>query len=219
MKKKLIFSAALVLSLGLAGCGEDKAKEEPKKEDVQTPVSSDKTNDSSKKDENKKDDDKKDDVQEDDNLKSINTYTDKELDISGQTGPMKYNIDAVQLKRITVKTEEAANLFDVAVGEEVNAITISMNGENTSKEDMTFYLGQAVIITNTKEQLEPDMILSEHIEGDYLGQVEHEGYNVYVLKKSKVEDLKTIEIRVSAPENSNFDKQGEDIVHTIEVNK
>ncbi len=29
---KLIFSTALVLSLGLAGCGEEKAKEEPQKE-------------------------------------------------------------------------------------------------------------------------------------------------------------------------------------------
>lgn len=37
MKKKLIFSAALVLSLGLAACGEEKAKDEPKKEE--TPVS------------------------------------------------------------------------------------------------------------------------------------------------------------------------------------
>ena len=32
MKKKLIFSAALVLSLGLASCGGEKAKEEPQKE-------------------------------------------------------------------------------------------------------------------------------------------------------------------------------------------
>ncbi|HGQ2848685.1 TPA: DUF5067 domain-containing protein [Streptococcus pneumoniae] len=43
MKKKLIFSAALVLSLGLAACGEEKAKEEPQKEETQTPVSTDKT--------------------------------------------------------------------------------------------------------------------------------------------------------------------------------
>jgi len=35
--KKLIFSAALVLSLGLAGCGEEKAKEEPGEKE--TPVS------------------------------------------------------------------------------------------------------------------------------------------------------------------------------------
>lgn len=43
MKKKLIFSTALVLSLGLAACGEEKAKEEPPKEEIQTPVSADKT--------------------------------------------------------------------------------------------------------------------------------------------------------------------------------
>ncbi|WP_431811372.1 DUF5067 domain-containing protein [Lysinibacillus sp. FW12] len=43
MKKKLIFSAALVLSLGLAACGEEKTKEEPQKEETQTPVSADKT--------------------------------------------------------------------------------------------------------------------------------------------------------------------------------
>ena len=43
---------------------------------------------------------------------------------------------------------------------------------------MSFYLGQATIITNTKEQLESDMLLSEHIEGDYLGQVAHEGHNL-----------------------------------------
>ncbi|MGE6515217.1 DUF5067 domain-containing protein [Lysinibacillus sphaericus] len=41
--KKLIFSAVLVLSLGLVGCGEDVTKEDKTKEEIQTPVSSDKT--------------------------------------------------------------------------------------------------------------------------------------------------------------------------------
>lgn len=49
--KKLIFSTALVLSLALAGCGEEKAKEEPKKEDVQTPVTTDKTEKETKSEE------------------------------------------------------------------------------------------------------------------------------------------------------------------------
>lgn len=43
MNKKLIFSAALVLSLGLAACGEEKAKEEPQKEETSVPASTDKT--------------------------------------------------------------------------------------------------------------------------------------------------------------------------------
>lgn len=49
--KKLIFSAALVLSFGLAGCGEEKAKEEPNKEESQKPV----TADSSEKEEKNED--------------------------------------------------------------------------------------------------------------------------------------------------------------------
>ncbi|WP_068982786.1 MULTISPECIES: hypothetical protein [Lysinibacillus] len=83
--KKLIFSAAFVLSLGLAGCGDDAAKEEKSKEETQKSVSTDKTNDSSEKD----------DVQENANLKAINTYTNKELGIRGQSGPILYNIEAI----------------------------------------------------------------------------------------------------------------------------
>ncbi|MGE8004064.1 DUF5067 domain-containing protein [Lysinibacillus sp. NPDC093216] len=44
MKKKLIFSAALVLSLGLAGCGADSSKDEKPKEETKT-ASTDKTAD------------------------------------------------------------------------------------------------------------------------------------------------------------------------------
>ncbi|MED3804766.1 DUF5067 domain-containing protein [Lysinibacillus xylanilyticus] len=45
MKKKLIFSAALVLSLGLAGCGADSSKDEKPKEETKTTASTDKTTD------------------------------------------------------------------------------------------------------------------------------------------------------------------------------
>jgi len=45
MQKKLIFSAALVLSLGLAGCGTDSSKEDKPKEEAQTTASTGKTAD------------------------------------------------------------------------------------------------------------------------------------------------------------------------------
>lgn len=221
--KKLIFSSALVLSLGLAACGgteeepnADTSKEEVNTTEEQPNESSESTETNTTKTEESA---TSEDIQEDENFKGVNTYTNKDLGITGEVGPMKYEISSIQLKKLTPKTEETAALFDVGVGEEVNAITIEMAGENTSTEDMTFYLGQATIITNTKEQLEPDMFLSEHIEGDYLGQVRHEGHNVYFLKNSSVDDLTSIEIRVSAPQDSNFNSVGEDVKHVIEVNK
>lgn len=218
--KKFWFSVLLVYLLILGACGSDATNisdsEEPTKKETGesevVPV------DANAETEEPVTDEASEDVQEDDELKATNTFTNKELGITGTTGPMKYEISGIQLKKLEPKTETAANLLEANVGDTVHAITIKMSGENTSDEDMSFYLGQATIITNTKEQLEPDMFLSEHIEGDYLGQVIHDGYNVYILKNSTVDELKSIEIRVSAPVNGNFDSIGEDIVQTIEVN-
>lgn len=215
--KKLIFSAAIVSALMLGACGgegEDTSKNEtPASEDV---VEKEKEKETEKEAAEEEQDS---DIEEDENMRVENYYTNKELNVTGTAGPMKYNISAVQLKKITLKSEEAASLFQANVGDEVQGITIALDGENTSDEDISFYLGQATIITNTKEQLEPEMLLSEHIEGDYLGKVTHEGYNFYVLKNSTVDQLESIEIRISAPTNSNFDDLGEDIKHIIEVNK
>ena len=158
------------------------------------------------------------DVQEDDSLKATNTYTNKELGITGEIGSMQYEIQGIQLKIMEPKDQVTADLFEVAVGEEVHVFTIQLAGENTSEEDMSFYLGQATAITNTKEQIEPDMMLSEYIEGEYLGQVRHEGFNVYILKNSTVDELESIELRITAPTDSEFNTVGEDASHTIEVN-
>ncbi|MGB6409354.1 MAG: hypothetical protein WBF39_17910, partial [Planococcus donghaensis] len=116
------------------------------------------------------------------------------------------------------KDQATADLFEVAIGDKIHVFTVQFAGENTSEEDMSFYLGQATAITNTKEQLEPDMVLSEYIEGDYLGQVRHEGHNVYILKNSTVDELESIELRITAPTDSNYETVGDDVSHTIEVN-
>lgn len=216
--KKLMYGILCSSILLLTACGgnEDSSSTSSNEEEtVQETTQTETVETTDDKNEEKADEN----VEENDQIKVVYTYKNKELGIVGETGPIKYEIPAVQLSEITPKTEEAANLFETTVGEKVYAITIDMNGENTSEEDISFYLGQATIITNTKEQLDPDMFLSEHIEGDYLGQVRHEGHNVYILKNSTVEDLKTIEVRVDAPINSNFDTVGQDIKHVIEVNK
>lgn len=157
-------------------------------------------------------------VQEDESMKATNTYTNKELGITGEIGPMQYEIQGIQLKIIEPKDEATAGLFEVAVGDEVHAFTVQLAGENTADEDMSFYLGQATAITNTKEQLDPDMFLSDYIDGEYLGQVRHEGHNVYILKNSTVDELESIELRILAPSDSEFNNVGEDASHIIEVN-
>ena len=66
-------------------------------------------------------------VEENDDMRAENTYTNKELGITGEVGPMKYYIFAVQLKKITIKSESAASLFDAEIGDEVHGITMALD--------------------------------------------------------------------------------------------
>lgn len=217
------FVPIAISSLVLVGCGSDAteineesesttetANPEEKETDTEEPEKVEEATEATEVDE---------DIQEDESLKATNTYTNKELGIIGEIGPIKYEIPGVQLKIIEPKDQATADLFEVAIGDEVHVFTVQFTGENTSEEDMSFYLGQAIAITNTKEQLEPDMFLSEYINGEYMGQVKHEGHNVYILRNSTVNELESIELRITAPTDSNFETVGDDVSHTIEVNK
>lgn len=216
------FIPIIISSVVLAGCGSDAAKVNEESENTATTTASEEETTAESTEETEEAEEAvevDEDVQEDDSMKATNTYTNKELGITGEIGPMKYEIPGIQLKIIEPKDQATADLFEVAVGDEVHAFTIQFAGENTSEEDMSFYLDQAVAITNTKEQLDPDMLLSEYIDGEYLGQVRHEGHNVYILKNSTVDELESIELRIIAPYDANFETVGEDVSHTIEVNK
>lgn len=218
MNKKW-FAPVIISSMLLAGCGSETADVSEESESTPSTENQEETSEEAEVvEEIEEPAEGEEDIQEDDSLKATNTYTNKELGITGEVGPMKYEIPGIQLKIMEPKDQATADLFEVEIGEEVHVFTIQFAGENTSDEDMSFYLGQAMAITNTKEQLEPDMLLSEHIEGEYMGQVRHEGYNVYILKNSTVDQLESIELRITAPTDSNFETVGEDVSHTIEVN-
>ena len=216
------FVPIIISSVVLAGCGSDTTKVNEESENTATTTASEEETTAESTEETEEAEEAvevDEDVQEDDSMKATNTYTNKELGITGEIGPMKYEIPGIQLKIIEPKDQATADLFEVAVGDEVHVFTIQFAGENTSEEDMSFYLGQATAITNTKEQLEPDMLLSEYIDGEYMGEVRHEGHNVYILKNSTVDELESIELRIQAPMDSNFETVGEEVSHTIEVNK
>lgn len=222
--KKIFFTLAVGSVLALVACGSDTTSIS-ETETASTPTEAAEVNEEQAEAEEVPEEveevveETDEDVQEDNTMKATNIYTDKELGISGEVGGMLYEVSGIQLKVIEPKDQYTADLFEVGIGEEVHGFTVELSGENTNDEDMSFYLGQVTAITNTKEQVEPDMILSEYIDGEYLGQVRHEGYNFYILKNSTVQELETIELRVPAPMNSNFDFVGEEVSEVIEINK
>lgn len=155
-------------------------------------------------------------IVEENGMRKVPVITDKALNRTGETGPFKYSVDAIQVSRLTATTDDAAELLGVEKDKEVTLVAISASVENTSDDTNYFYFDQATLTTNTKEQVDPDAFLSDYIDGEYLGNVVHSGTVLYILKNTSADDLSTITFHVDAPHNEDFDSIGDDV--KIELN-
>lgn len=210
--KKIV--TMLLLSIMLVSCSSKKEE----KNTTETNISEVKKEENKEdKKENKKEEKKEGETTEQNGLKKTVIFTNKELNKTGESGSIKYNFTKVQVSKLTATTDDAAQMFEVEKGKEFAIVVFDIEVENTSDKDVSFYISQTKLISNTKEQVEPDMIASTYIDGEFLGAVKKNGTNVYLLKNSKAEDIKSVEIRISAPTDKNFNKLGEDIKLTIDI--
>jgi len=139
-------------------------------------------------------------------------YTNKELNVTDETGSIKYKYNTVQVSKLVLKTEDAASMFESKVGDELALIVFDTEFENTSDKDVSFYPNQATLITNTKEQVDSDIWFSDDVGGDFLGNVNKKGEIFYILKNSKADEIKTMEIRIDAPvDATSFESIGDPV--------
>ncbi|SEN98934.1 hypothetical protein SAMN04488134_10344 [Amphibacillus marinus] len=132
-----------------------------------------------------------------------------------ESGPIILNIEKVNGVEGTINPD----YVDLMEGEEIEYIQVDMTVESTSEDPVNFYASQATITTSTGEQLEPDMFLSDHIDGEYLGQVTKSGTIFYVLENSKAEDVESIKMFFGAPNDDSFSSLGDEITIDVTLNK
>ncbi|MBN9653240.1 hypothetical protein J0K78_03100 [Halobacillus sp. GSS1] len=132
-----------------------------------------------------------------------------------ESGPITLTIEKVNGVSGTLKGE-VAEYMDM---EEIEYIQVDMKVSNSSEEDVNFYASQATMTTNTGEQLEPDMMMSDHIDGEYLGQVNKEGSSFYILENSKAEDVTSVTLHYDAAHDMDFEDLGEKIKIEVELEK
>lgn len=203
--KKVIYSAALVASLvGLAGCG-DKAEDKPKEEKTEAATTNNEEKSSDK--ENTADTEKKDDDVEESELGKVkNLYINKELNIPIESGSAKATLKKVRYATVEPATDYKALFDDQDI---VTLITIEADAENTIEETINFYLNQAQLVTDTGQQVDSDMLLSDDVGGEFLGAVKKDGNIQWVLKHD--EDIKKITLHISGASDANYASLSEDL--------
>lgn len=210
MKNKIValmLAGCMALSITACGGGDNGKKVESQKE-----VSADQK----EKEETPSDDSTTGEVVEENGLRKEPIATNKDLNLTGETGPFKYTIEGVQVSKLTATTDEMAEVLGIEKDKEVALVAINTSAENTTDKTLSFYIGLATLTTNTKEQVEADGFLSEYIEGEFLGNVKNSGNLIYILKNSKAEDITNLTMHIDAPHDENFENVGDEV--KIDIN-
>lgn len=207
MKKKLV-SLMLILTMvvSLVACGDNGKEVESEKEVTTTEDSSEEVTDDSDVGE----------IVEENGLRKEPVITEKELGEAGEAGPFKYEIEAIQISKLTATNDEMAEMLELEKDKEATLVVMDISVENTTEDTNYIYFDQATLTTNTKEQVEPDMLLSDYIDGEYLGNVVHSGSVFYILKNTNADELTNITLHVDAPYDESFDTIGDEVVIELE---
>ncbi|WP_018392544.1 hypothetical protein [Bacillus sp. 37MA] len=88
-------------------------------------------------------------------------------------------------------------------------VQVEMDIAHSTEATDNLWLSFVKIVTNTGEQLDPDITLSNMISGDFYGKVNHTGSYVYVLQNSQPEDIEWIRVLIDPPHDENNNEIGE----------
>ncbi|PKR76671.1 hypothetical protein CEY16_12695 [Halalkalibacillus sediminis] len=218
----------LLLTIGLiimlAACGDDEAAEiDTENEETEENVEEDSQDTTDLDEENTEED-----SSENGEVNSENAEPGDTIKTEGGTFELQGKMDEPQTfesgpvvltieKVVTVSGTLEGEMKDFMEMDEMEYIQVDIAVENTSDEDITFYAAQGTMSTNTGEQIEPDMWLSDHIEGEMMANTKSSGSVMYVLNESQAADVKTMRFVFDAPIDTDWENLGEKIDFEITI--
>lgn len=215
--KKLIFSAALVLSLtALAACGEEETKETTSTEETATTTETEEVEKEAAEEDVSEPDQEvattDEEVTESELGKMTVHYKNKEVNQTFESGTVKGSLNKIQVATLEVAPDYKSMFDDQDI---VTVVTAEMAVENTVDETVAFYPDQATLVTDTGKQVDADMLLSDSIGGDYLGAVKKEGNVIWVMPHD--EGITNVAIHINGASDAEFNSLSEDLKLEVPV--
>ncbi|WP_137744306.1 hypothetical protein [Robertmurraya siralis] len=176
--KKVIASFLVLLLIGfLAACGND-VDNIQQSEDEKTKAKTENSDDNSQEEQAKEED--------------IWTYY-EDATWEGTWEGLKFNIQKV------VVSDEAPGLDDDGNEITTSAVGVKMVVENTTTDKVyNTYPDQATLVTSTGEQVDADMIYSDHLGGEIHEGVIKEGDIIFYLDRGEAESIEWIKLTWSS---------------------
>lgn len=158
------------------------------------------------------------DVVEKDGVRKTVVYTNDSPGIEGETGPVVYSIDSIQLADVITTTDNASRMLDLEKNTDAVMVTIGFTCRNKWEIQANFYICQAEIETEDGMEATPKSFYGEYMDSNIQPGVTKSGSNVYIIKGKKAEDIKKLSFHVDAPADGDFLEVGEDVDIDIDIN-
>lgn len=127
-----------------------------------------------------------------------------EVGIDGTDAPIKpikmgsAELDIENLMIFEIEPDEDGKQLYFDDKDKVVAVSIEMTARNTKDEDIEFHPNQSILVTDTGEQVEPDIMMMGEVGGEFLGKVEKDGETWWVLDKEDT-NIKNVKMIISSP--------------------
>lgn len=135
----------------------------------------------------------------------------KDLNEVQQSGPFNVTVEAIQKSQL----QPSADYVEFFGGEDLAVISIQLSVEHTSDDTNVIYPDQGTIVTDTKKQVDADMLISDSVGGDFIGQVIKDG-TVQFIFDGNAADINSFQYIVDSGSDSDFNNFGEDLTFNFE---
>lgn len=128
----------------------------------------------------------------------VETIKEVEPGETTQIENVNVTVNKAQINQLEVNEDLAIFLDGYEVGDTLENLVIEYTVENTTDAARDFYIDQAVVVTSTGQQIEPEMLLAENITASMLGAVEYTGSVPYLMEEGAGEDIEWVDINIPA---------------------
>lgn len=193
MKSKILLSSLLSISVVISGCSTNNTSEN-KKETKQE------TKQEAKQDSNSN-------VTEDSILRVEELLKNSELNSINENDTFKISVTGIKISKLFIKDsgDQRISLSKLEPNTEYTSILLRVKIENKLDRNLMINSNTShLMVQGTKEQTEQNQYLSSWKETTFLPGAEKEETLLFILKKSKLSDIKNITLHIDRPfETSN----------------
>lgn len=221
MKKVLLSLTASAFLLSACGGAEETEQEETTEPDTEEVADSDPEDLEEAEEENTEDVEGTEEIEpeesnegetEETELGTLTTHS-QVLDIgeTQESGPFNITLLNASLADLVV-SDEFAEWFDTP---EVVVVAMEIDVENTTGDTNAIYPDQGTIVTNTGKQVDADLLMSDDVGGDFLGEVTKSG-TVFFFFEEDPAAIENVRYVIGGGFTENFESLGEDLEFSVD---